>query len=122
MDLSALLYLYRWIFTGCFLSLDILEVQGILFIWVWEWETKGGEGLLLPNSSLLFLPLLTAASAPSAARCVSASLPAAASCTPPAPGAAAPAAAAVSEGPRTVPCFPAAVSGNHVGGLILQAH
>lgn len=75
-----------------------------------------------PNSSLLFLPLLAASSAPSAAQYVSASLPAAASCTPPAHGAAAPAAAAVSEEPQTVPCFPAAVSGNHVGGLILQAH
>lgn len=85
-------------------------------------KQKGERGFYPPNSSLLFLPLLAASSAPSAARCVSASLPAAASCTPPAHGAAAPAAAAVSEGPRTVPCFPAAVSGNHVGGLILQAH
>lgn len=74
------------------------------------------------GSSLLSLPLPAVSFAPSAAQCVSVSLPAAASCTPPVHGAAAPAAAVVSEGPRTVPCFPAAVSGNHVGGLILQAH
>lgn len=94
-----------------------------LFKWVQEWETQAEEGLFHPlSSSLLSVPLPAASFAPSAAQCASASLPAAASCTPPARGAAAPAAAAASERPRTVPCFPAAVSGNHVGGLILQAH
>jgi len=80
------------------------------------------EGLLPPGFSLLSLPLPAVSFAPSAAQCASVSLPVAASCTPPAHEAAAPAAAAVSEGPRIVPCFPAAASGNHVGGLILQAH
>lgn len=123
MHLSALLYICQWICTCCFLCRDVLGLQGTLFKRALEWETQAEKGLFSSlSSSLLSLPLLAAASAPSAARCASASLPAAASCTPPARGAAAPAAAAVSEGPRTVPCFPAAVSGNHVGGLILQAH
>lgn len=98
------------------------ELQGTLSKRAWGWETQVEKGLLAPSTSLLSLPLPAVSFAPFAARCVSASLPAAASCTPPAHGAAAPAAAAASEGPRTVPCFPAAASGNHVGGLILQAH
>lgn len=46
MDLSALLYICRWIFTWCFLSCDILGLRGALFKWAQEWETKGVEGLL----------------------------------------------------------------------------
>lgn len=69
-----------------------------------------------------FLPLPAASSVLSAVQSASASQPAAASYTPPAPGAAAPAEAAVSAEPQTAPCSPAAVSGNHVAELTLQAH
>lgn len=48
MDLSALLFVYRWIFIWCFLSWDKLGLQGILLKWQ-EWETRGGEGLLPPK-------------------------------------------------------------------------
>ena len=60
----------------------------------------------------LSLPLLIAASVLSAAQSVSVSLPATAFYILPAPGAAAPAGAVVSEEPQCAPCSPAAVSGN----------
>ena len=54
------------------------------------------------------VPLPAASSAPSAARCVSASRPVVGACTPPAPGAAAPGGAAGGAAPLIVPCSPAA--------------
>lgn len=70
----------------------------------------------------LFLPLLSASFALFVVQCAFVSLPAAASCIPLALGAAVPVAAVVSEEPQNAPCFPAAISGNHVAEWILQAH